>query len=242
MKTTIEFFHTASPWNIVWAHGVNSAAMLDRMLNDPNIMMIEGDVSSNENGDIIMAHPPEKSSDLLFFDWVRRCVSAGKGIKPDFKEAGIIDRALEFIADEGIRVPVFVNADVIAGPNCDETVIDPDWFISLCRRYLPASVLSLGFCVGAGADYSFHEKQNMVQSMRNTALACTGDVTICLCTSYLRDNYELFLRYLFDLDVSFTLWNFEPVTHELAEWIKDRFPEDRCFYDFKDQTGEPLRI
>merc|ERR1712062_141977 len=70
---------------VTWSHATNSQAELATALSD-GTMMIEADVSAGEDGQPIMAHPPDTQSDLsldLFLETVLLATEGGakKGIK-----------------------------------------------------------------------------------------------------------------------------------------------------------------
>ncbi|MSS73647.1 MAG: DUF2181 domain-containing protein [Candidatus Latescibacteria bacterium] len=59
VNSVLSFFNVARPWDVSWAHRVNSQAALQKYCASPGVMMIEGDISrSAETGQMIMAHPP----------------------------------------------------------------------------------------------------------------------------------------------------------------------------------------
>ena len=84
--------------------------------------------------DVLMCHPPRRSSDLTFEGFAREVLAAVRrgrvlGVKLDFKEADAVAPCLELLRlcglagddadapDDAVRaVPVWLNADVVRGP------------------------------------------------------------------------------------------------------------------------------
>jgi hypothetical protein len=205
-------------------------------------MILEGDILDID-GQILMAHPPEIHSDCAFSKWFTSILEAGKGAKLDFKYPDTVEPCLTFLSDLGkVEIPVFLNADIVHGPNCCDPHHRGEEFVRLCRQYFPQATLSLGFCVGEAKDNLISHSESMMREMLHTASRWEGHVTICLCSTYLQASYALIQQHLFETDYTFTLWNYEPVVPQLGEWIKGHFPPERTFYDFKDSQGRPVRI
>ncbi|XP_070541917.1 protein FAM151A-like [Ptychodera flava] len=133
--------------NIIWAHAVNSQAELDQSLAD-DTMMLEADVSAENNTGIpIMAHPPDVYSDLTLDEWVDRTAETDKGMKIDFKDISVLEDSLAIILthEDDIHQPLWLNADIVHGPNSPREPIPPVEFISTINNGFPEVVLSLGW-------------------------------------------------------------------------------------------------
>jgi len=90
-----------------------------------------------------MAH-----SDLTLERFLDRILQSdlAKGIKLDFKEMDVVEPALVIIQSRRPDVPLWLNADIIAGPvNALSEPLDAQLFLGLCRRYFPDAVLSVGW-------------------------------------------------------------------------------------------------
>ena len=74
IKFLLDFFGVKKLWDIIWVHAINSQKELSRFSHSNETMMIEGDISMSDEGEIIMAHPPKTSSDLKYEDWIQRSV------------------------------------------------------------------------------------------------------------------------------------------------------------------------
>ena len=141
-------FAVSDARDVVWAHAVNSRSDLDAALRDTRVHMLEADLmlaaAPRDDGavepavptasDVLMCHPPLRSSDLTFDGFAREVLAAVRrgrvlGIKLDFKEADAVAPCLELLRlsglasddahspDDTVRaVPVWLNADVVRGP------------------------------------------------------------------------------------------------------------------------------
>ncbi|XP_057367501.1 protein FAM151B-like [Daphnia carinata] len=149
---------------VKWGHGVNSRGQLFQSLQG-NDMMIEADVSmgmvTGREGKIlpIMAHPPFKTSDLSLEEFLDTALSSRqpKGIKLDFKEMEAVEVSLMIIKSRAnkIRVPLWLNGDIIQGPvNATTKPLDARRFLNLTKRYFPDAVLSVGWTTRYGPDIS----------------------------------------------------------------------------------------
>lgn len=83
---------------LTWAHAVNNQSYLSESIDDPNVMMLEADVTLGKligHDEIlpIMAHPPLNESDLSLQQFIERVIlaqeSKKKGIKLDFKSTDV---------------------------------------------------------------------------------------------------------------------------------------------------------
>ena len=137
-------------------------------------MMIEADVSAGEDGEPIMAHPPDTQSDLsliLFLETVLEAVEAGgarKGIKLDFKSLDILQPSLETLKRLEVRLtfPVWLNADILRGPG-GRPPVEAAVFLELCTTYFPTVTLSTGFTTGSGlGQYSGQMMEELHTTLR----------------------------------------------------------------------------
>ncbi|PKU36545.1 zinc finger fyve hypothetical protein [Limosa lapponica baueri] len=119
-----------------------------------DVHMIEADVllrgGLGGNGDPIMAHPPETDSDITLQEWLKEIVSTNKGIKLDFKSLEAVRPSLELLDDvkQHLRRPVWINADILPGPNGKSAVVDAEGFLDTVTSFFPDVTLSLGWTTG----------------------------------------------------------------------------------------------
>jgi len=148
---------------VKWGHAVNSRAALQQSL-DGTDMMIEADVSmgtlttGNDSTVLpIMAHPPHKTSDLSLEQFLTTILESGKrkGIKLDFKDIDIVEPAFAMLKrqEDKITVPLWLNADIVAGPVKAATrPLDAARFLSLVKQFFPLAVISVGWTTRFGPD------------------------------------------------------------------------------------------
>ncbi|XP_071586373.1 protein FAM151B isoform X3 [Heliangelus exortis] len=136
-----------------WFHAANSKARAGEAARS-DVHMIEADVllrgGKGGNGDPIMAHPPETDSDNTLQEWLEEIVNTNKGIKLDFKSLEAVRPSLELLqhVKQHLRRPVWINADVLLGPNGSSAVVDAEEFISTVTSFFPDVTLSLGWTTG----------------------------------------------------------------------------------------------
>lgn len=83
---------------------------------------VEGLNTANETGVPVMAHPPAVYSDNTLQHWLEAVLaSSQKGIKLDFKSLKAVGPSLDLLRrlteDGRVRRPVWINADILRGPN-----------------------------------------------------------------------------------------------------------------------------
>ena len=117
-------------------------------------MMLETDIilrgigTENETNIPVHAHPPDTDSDVTLVEWLDRITQEpNKGMKLDFKYIEAVEPSMEIIKEKEsqIHVPVWVNADIVIGPNSPKDPIPPREFIDSCNKYFPLTTMSLGF-------------------------------------------------------------------------------------------------
>lgn len=118
-------------------------------------MMLEADVTlhgfdtEDEKVIPIMAHPPSVFSDITLGRWLDLTLATEKGIKLDFKSIAVLKPALKLLQERRdlFRQPVWLNADILIGPNTDKKAIDHGTFIRTVQEQFPQCTLSLGWTI-----------------------------------------------------------------------------------------------
>lgn len=242
MNSVLSFFNVARPWDVTWAHRVNSRAALERYCGSPDVMMIEGDISrSAETGQVLMAHPPRQESDLTFEGWVEEIARARKGAKLDFKDPSVVATCLEKLREMDCRdLPVFLNADVLKGPGGPDPRFEPGEFISACNRLYLEGILSIGWTTGhvEGGQYS----GEMVDQMLKMREQVRGFVTFPVRAYYARGSWTELKRLIERPGDTLTLWNSEAVEEGIKVWLREEVDPERVFYDLMDADGLPIRL
>ncbi len=238
----LEFFKVKRPWDVTWAHAVNDKERLKRFCSD-NTMMIEGDISLSKNGEIIMAHPPKRESDLTFDEWIETILKFHKGAKLDFKDPAVVIPVLKELEKMKIDIPIFLNADILRGPGGSDLVFNPSEFISNCNEYYSkANYLSLGWTVGYTLLGKYTSK--MVNDMISAGRESIIPVTVSVLAYYMPRSWNA-LREIFEKsEDTITIWDIKKVrvSEKLKNWIKSNMDKNRTFVDLIDKKGAPIRI
>ena len=240
----LKFFHIKDGLEVHWAHAVNSHKKLQEALSGKT-MMLEADVLLRpSDGMPIMAHPPDTESDLSLEQFLKETIGTTKGIKLDFKSTAAIEPSLKILFDitsgQEVRNPVWFNADVLPGPcykdtECNDSVIDPQVFLSLCAKYYPSAVLSVGWTTGKhifmGKDrYEWHFVKPMKELLSNVSQLVTFPIRAKLIGNSMEQ--IIWLLGLSD-QYTLTIWstNFdEPNMKELMS-LRNKVDKSRIFYD-----------
>jgi len=240
----LKFFHLEDGLEVRWVHAVNSQKRLQEALSG-KAMMLEADVLLRPaDGKPIMAHPPDTESDLSLEQFLKETIGTTKGIKVDFKSTAAIEPSLKILLDvtsgQELHNPVWFNADVIPGPchqdtECNDAVIDPHVFLSLCAKYYPSAVLSVGWTTG---EHIFVEKDfyewHFVNPMKDLLSDVSQAITFPIRANMVGNSMEQ-ITWLLSLSDQYmlTIWstNFdEPNMKELVS-LRNRVDKSRIFYD-----------
>lgn len=271
-------FAVSDARDVVWAHAVNSRSDLDEALRDTRVHMLEADLmlatAPRDDGavepavptasDVLMCHPPLRSSDLTFDGFAREVLAAVRrgrvlGIKLDFKEADAVAPCLELLRlsglasdespDDAVRaVPVWLNADVVRGPGGRDP-IPAERFVRECARACPRATLSLGWThTGTPVlGYTAVMAREMLQLIRNIP----QHVTLAASAAHLFASAEGPRAALVEAAApaprpaaddaddasfprSFTLWG--PAPGAVRRWIRAELAPGRTYVDVKECT------
>ncbi|CAK0876033.1 unnamed protein product [Prorocentrum cordatum] len=149
------------------AHSACTRQKLAAALADGAVRAIEADilmgtVAGAEDAEErpIMAHPPLRTSDLPFEDFLQECLADGgrRHLKLDFKELRAVRQCLPEVARATGRLrengqAIWLNADVLPGPGCrgKAPTVPADEFLKAVADSCPGAPLSLGWSVYAVA-------------------------------------------------------------------------------------------
>jgi len=156
-------------------------------LEDPNVTAIEADIlmgkvdgGGDEDPVPIMAHPPKRSSDLSFEEFLTRCIrDRRRHLKLDFKELLALELCLPVVAKwrqalADNKQAVWVNADVVPGPGRrrQPCAMPAEAVLAAVKASCPGVHLSLGWTtrVESGQAYSKEDCDAM-------AAVCTPENT-----------------------------------------------------------------
>ncbi|XP_007578428.2 protein FAM151A [Poecilia formosa] len=141
-----------------WFHRANSKEQMNMALAS-DVMILEADVTlegygtPNQKPVPIMAHPPDVYSDNTLDQWLDAVLDSRKGIKLDFKALDSVGFSLDLLkqknSSRGINRPVWLNADILRGPNVPSFVspVNGTRFLQLIQKTFPDVTLSPGWMV-----------------------------------------------------------------------------------------------
>ncbi|XP_067460966.1 protein FAM151A [Thunnus thynnus] len=141
-----------------WFHRANGKEEMNKALAS-DVMILEADVTlegygtPNEKPIPIMAHPPNVYSDNTLDQWLDAVLASRKGIKLDFKSLASVGLSLDLLSQKnssrGINRPVWLNADILRGPNVPAFVppVNGTRFLQLIQEKFPDVTLSPGWMV-----------------------------------------------------------------------------------------------
>ncbi|XP_041378357.1 protein FAM151A-like [Gigantopelta aegis] len=142
---------------ITWGHAVNCKADLEKHVNDDTMfleadILLDGQYTDRQTDVPIMAHPPSVHSDVTFAEWVDTVAESNKGMKLDFKSLESVAPALKILKkkhDQGrLTQPVWLNADILTGPNTTAKGRDAPQFLKIVDETFPQCTLSIGWTTG----------------------------------------------------------------------------------------------
>ena len=79
-------------------------------------------------------------------------------VKLDFKCTDVLEEALQIVSQilsTNSNFELWLNADILEGPNSQKVPVNSEVFIDLCLKYFPKAILSLG--------YTTENKENSLQ-------------------------------------------------------------------------------
>ncbi|XP_021036449.1 protein FAM151B [Mus caroli] len=247
---------------ILWYHAANHKSRMNEALKSA-AHMIEADVllpsDGSEHGQPIMAHPPETSSDNTLQEWLAEVVKSNKGIKLDFKSLAAVRASMLFLDNvkQHLQRPVWINADILPGPNGSSKVVDAKAFLDTVTSFFPDVTFSLGWTTGwhpekVNEGYSW----SMVKEMDYICSELTQPVTFPVRAALVRQSCSQLLWLLTKSNrYSLTVWTGKDDIYSTEDllYIRDYFNKTQVFYDilepqnheFKQAIGirvYPLRI
>ncbi|XP_010866024.1 protein FAM151A [Esox lucius] len=139
-----------------WYHRANNKSEMNKALKS-SAMVLEADVTVQGFGNMttipIMAHPPDVYSDNTLDQWLDAVLQSKKGVKLDFKSFKALPPSLDILRiknqTNGINRPVWLNADILPGPNVPAfwPVINGPNFLALIQQKFPHVTISPGWAV-----------------------------------------------------------------------------------------------
>ncbi|XP_003216319.2 protein FAM151B isoform X1 [Anolis carolinensis] len=219
---------------IIWYHRANSKLQMREAIKS-NVHMIEADVLGKKDGEPIMAHPPETSSDNTLKEWLTEIQTTNKGVKLDFKSLEAVNPSMKILGDTKLKQPVWINADILPGPNGSNCVIDAKGFLSTVTSFFPDVTLSLGWTTGWTAlKCSKGYSSAMVQEMAAICSDLTQPITFPVRAVFVRQSISE-LQWLLQQSNRYTLtiWTGKHDNYSVQDLlvIRESFDKSRVFYD-----------
>ncbi|XP_076408180.1 protein FAM151B isoform X5 [Peromyscus maniculatus bairdii] len=244
---------------IIWYHAANHKSQMHEALKSA-AHMIEADVllpsDGSEHGQPIMAHPPETNSDNTLQEWLAEVMKTNKGIKLDFKSLAAVRASMLFLQNvrQHLQRPVWMNADILPGPNGSSKVVDARAFLDTVTSFFPDVTFSLGWTTGwhpekVNEGYSW----TMVKEMDYICSGLTQPVTFPVRAALFRQSSSQLLWLLKKSNrYSLTIWTGKDDSYTTDDllYIRDCFNKTQVFYDilepqnheFKHAIGIPVSL
>nr|XP_020475251.1 protein FAM151A isoform X2 [Monopterus albus] len=233
-----------------WFHRVNSKEDINKALAS-EIMILEADVTlegygtANEKPVPIMAHPPDVYSDNTLEEWLDAVLASRKGIKLDFKSLKSVGLSLDVLiqknSSRGINRPVWLNADILQGPNIPGflPVVNGTRFLQLIQEKFSDVTLSTGWKVAyAPPLFTATYTRSMVADMYDMIKDVPQKVTFPVHALLVRSGWQ-HISWLLSQSPRFslTLWqgSVHPNISDLL-FVRDNTHPARVYYDIYEPT------
>lgn len=230
-------FHIKYMGQIKWAHSVNSKERLDEFLYNPDICILEVDISSSYSGNPIAAHPPSKESNLSLTELLEKIKTTKQGVKFDFKDPTIVAESIQLIAKALLSQPIILNADIVKGNSQSAPIFNASSFISQCNAY-PKAILSLGWTTinEPATSYPAESISEMLSICENESF-----VLFPIRASLFKTSHQS-LQPLIEKGGVLSFWNAESLSKEALDFIMSNTDHTKTLYDFSDEKGTPLAL
>lgn len=237
-----------------WYHAANSKSEMSKALNS-DVMILEADVNVqghntvNETNIPIMAHPPDIYSDNTLEEWLDAVLKSKKGVKLDFKSISAVEPSLDLLRAKnqtGINRPVWINADILPGPNVPEfwPVVNASEFFELIQLKFPDVTISPGWKVLYLSIFpNVTYTRSMVEQMYSTIRHLPQKITFPVHALMAKNGWP-HLSWLLSQSsrYSLTLWQGKenPTLNDLL-FIRDNSNPQRIYYDIYEPVLSQFR-
>ncbi|XP_078071001.1 protein FAM151B isoform X2 [Mustelus asterias] len=255
-ENAVEYFfkqrriHSNDAVEIIWYHAANRKAQMEEALKG-DAHMIEADVlfgsQGSHRGEPIMAHPPETDSDNTLHNWLNEVLQSDKGIKLDFKSILAVEPAMKMLVSmkDLLTRPVWINADILPGPNGSSTTTLANDFLRTVTSYLTDVTLSLGWTTKVLDD----QRNNgytweMVKEMEQICQTLSQPVTFPVRAALVRPSWPQ-LHWLLQQSerYSLTVWTAKEDLYTVKDllYIRENFDKSRIYFDLFEPQNSELR-
>ncbi|NWR75465.1 F151B protein, partial [Centropus unirufus] len=193
----------------------------------------------------IMAHPPETDSDITLEEWLTEIISTDKGIKLDFKSLEAVRPSMELLehVKQDLKRPVWINADILPGPNGSSAVVDAKGFLDTVTSFFPDVTLSLGVLFNqmlftVGYDWT------MVKEMAQICNALSQPVTFPVRAALVRQSIHELCWLMQQSDrYSLTVWTGKEDIYSVEDllYIRENFDKSRVYYDISEPQNSEFK-
>ncbi|KAE8291420.1 Protein FAM151A [Larimichthys crocea] len=234
-----------------WFHRANNKEQMNSALRS-DAMILEADVTLEGYNTPamkpipIMAHPPDVYSDNTLDQWLDAVLASRKAMKLDFKSLESVGLSLDVLNKKNshrrIDRPVWLNADIVQGPNVPAFVppVNGTRFLELIQEKFPDVTLSPGWKVlyvpppVPSQTYS----RAMMEEMYDMIKDVTQKVTFPVHALLVRSGWE-HISWLLNQSPRFslTLWqgSIHPNVSDLL-FVRDNTDPARVYYDIYEPT------
>ncbi|NXG69802.1 F151B protein, partial [Baryphthengus martii] len=190
----------------------------------------------------IMAHPPETDSDNTLQEWLEEIVDTDKGIKLDFKSLEAVRPSLELLehVKQHLRRPVWINADILPGPNGNNAVVDAKGFIQTVTSFFPNITLILFNQIVFIVGYDWM----MVKEMAQICSALSQPVTFPVRAALVRQSLSELCWLMQQSDrYSLTVWTGKQDVYSVEDllYIRKNFDKSRVYYDISEPQNSEFK-
>ncbi|NXF92657.1 F151B protein, partial [Eubucco bourcierii] len=195
----------------------------------------------------VMAHPPETDSDITLQEWLEEIVNTDKGIKLDFKSLEAVKPSLELLehVKQHLRQPVWINADILPGPNGNSAAVDAERFLDTVTSFFPNITLSLGWTTGWHPDrcnkgYDWAMVTEMAQICSMLSQPVTFPVRAALVPQSISELCWLMQQ---SERYSLTVWTGREDVYSVEDllYIRENFSKSRVYYDILEPQNSEFK-
>ncbi|XP_077650974.1 protein FAM151B-like [Urocitellus parryii] len=238
---------TEDSTEIIWYHAANHKAQMNEALKS-NAHMIEANVilpsNGSEHAQPVMVHPPETNSDNTLQEWLTEVVKNNKSIKLDFKSLSAVKPSMILLENvkRHLKCPVWINADILPGPNGSNKVVNAKPFIDTVTSFFPDVTFSLCWTTG------WHpEKVNEGDNANNLSFVekdLTQQNGIPVRAALVRQSCSQLLWLLKKSNrYSLTIWAGKNDNYSIEDllYIRDHFNKSQVFYDILEPQNHEFK-
>ena len=205
-------------------------------------VLLQGQGTPNQTDIPIMAHPPDITSDITLESWINQVLahSSPKGIKLDFKGTAVLEPAMQVLKKRKLNFvqPVWLNADILRGPNTDSRPVNFSEFKRIVGLYFPESTWSLGWTTGwtnTPKDKVYNPE--MVSEVADYVRELDQPITFPVRAAMIRESWNHFKDLLEESrGYTLTIWSGKNdiVNPDDLVYVRQSYDIDRIFYNLPD--------